>query len=198
MRHQKEDRMREFTRKQNEIINIAVHIVSEESIYKLTMKNISSNLGISEPALYRHFKNKHDILLAILEKVEDFFSFSEYSNSSSIDELSAFVSNRYEKFVTYPKISKIIVSDAIFSDNEELQSKLNNILNITRGHIRNIIKEGQDNNEIINNLPSKSICRIISGSMRLLIIQWYLSKYSFDLKDKGIELWEEIKVLIAK
>ncbi len=190
--------MREFTKKQNEIIKIAVHIVSEESIHKLTMKNISSSLGVSEPALYRHFKSKHDILLAIIETLEDFFTYPEYLNDNSIDQISTFVINRYAKFIKDPKISKLIISDAIFSDNEELHTRLNNIMEATRIYLRNIIREGQNKGELTNNMPPISICRIILGAMRLLITQWYSKKYSFDLDKKGIELWEEIKTLITK
>ena len=190
--------MREFTKKQNEIIKVAVHIVSKESIHKLTMKNISSNLGVSEPALYRHFKNKHDILLAIIETLEDFFTYPEYLNGNSIDKISTFVVDRYAKFIKDPKISKLIISDAIFSDNEELHIRLNKIMATTRIHLRNIISEGQNKGELTSNLPPISICRIILGAMRLLITQWYSKKHNFNLNEKGIELWEEIKNLITK
>jgi len=189
--------MREFTRRQNEIIEIAAHIILEEGIQNLTMKNISSNLGVSEPALYRHFKNKQDILLATIEKVEVLFTFPEYLNGSSIDKMTSFVISIYDKFEIDPEISKIIISDVIFSDNKELQRKLNKTMSTTRDHLRKIITEGQENGELKNNLPSKSICRIVLGSMRLLIIQWYYSKQRYNLKKKGIEIWKEIKTLIA-
>ena len=55
-----------FTKRQTEIINVSIDIIAERGIQNLTIKNISKSIGISEPAIYRHFDTKMDILLAIL------------------------------------------------------------------------------------------------------------------------------------
>ena len=53
------------TERQQEIINVALKLINEKGIQGLTMKNLSKEIGISEPAIYRHFENKIEILLAI-------------------------------------------------------------------------------------------------------------------------------------
>ena len=58
--------MNELSKRQKEIINAALKLISEGGIQALTMKNLAKMLEITEPALYRHFENKHDILLNVL------------------------------------------------------------------------------------------------------------------------------------
>ena len=46
----------EFTVRQEEIILKSMEIIAREGIAALTIKNISGKVGVSEAALYRHFK----------------------------------------------------------------------------------------------------------------------------------------------
>ena len=60
----------EFTVRQEEIILKSMEIIAREGIAALTIKNISGKVGVSEAALYRHFKNKDEILLSIFDLFE--------------------------------------------------------------------------------------------------------------------------------
>ena len=55
------------TERQQEIISTALDLISEKGIQGLTIKNLSKKLGITEPAIYRHFENKIQILIALLD-----------------------------------------------------------------------------------------------------------------------------------
>ncbi|NLB03802.1 MAG: TetR/AcrR family transcriptional regulator, partial [Bacteroidales bacterium] len=55
------------TPRQTEIVETALNLINENGIQGLTIKNLSKKIGISEPAIYRHFENKIEILLAVLD-----------------------------------------------------------------------------------------------------------------------------------
>ena len=55
-----------FTARQLQIIQESITLIAEKGIQGLTMKNLASAIGVSEPALYRHFKSKNDILSGII------------------------------------------------------------------------------------------------------------------------------------
>jgi AcrR family transcriptional regulator len=59
-----------LTDRQLEIIQTSIKLISSKGIQGLTMKNLSKEIGISEPAIYRHYDNKIEILVSIL----DYFS----------------------------------------------------------------------------------------------------------------------------
>ena len=52
-----------LTERQQEILDKSIEIISRKGIQGLTIKNLSKEIGISEPAIYRHFESKTDILL---------------------------------------------------------------------------------------------------------------------------------------
>ena len=59
--------MIEFTSRQIEIIKASGYIISKFGLKELTIKNIAKHLGITEPAIYRHFENKEKIILGVLD-----------------------------------------------------------------------------------------------------------------------------------
>jgi len=50
-----------FTKRQTQIIQASVAIIATKGIQGLTMKKIAASIGISEPAIYRHFASKNEI-----------------------------------------------------------------------------------------------------------------------------------------
>ena len=58
--------MVDYNKRQNQIIEAAIEVIAESSIQALTVKRLAEKIGISDAALYRHFKNKMEILEAVL------------------------------------------------------------------------------------------------------------------------------------
>lgn len=52
--------MNDFTVRQKQIIQQSIQLIADKGIQGLTIKNISKSIGISEPAIYRHFDNKNN------------------------------------------------------------------------------------------------------------------------------------------
>ena len=53
-----------------------------------------------------------------------------------------------------------------------------------------IIVSGQAKHEIRDDITPKVMFRLLFGPMRLLIKQWTLCDFAFDLEQEGNELWE--------
>lgn len=50
------------------IVDTAIQIIHELGISGLSMRNIANDLNVSATALYRHFKNKDEIILHLIRK----------------------------------------------------------------------------------------------------------------------------------
>lgn len=51
------------------ILDAATHLFSREGYERVTTKQLADSSGVTEPALYRHFKSKEDIYDAVLEGI---------------------------------------------------------------------------------------------------------------------------------
>ncbi len=48
----------ELTERQKDIIMAGIAIIANQGYEKLTTKNLATKMGVTEAALYRHFKSK--------------------------------------------------------------------------------------------------------------------------------------------
>ena len=48
----------ELTVRQKDILKAAIAIIANQGYEKLTIKNLATKIGVTEAALYRHFKIK--------------------------------------------------------------------------------------------------------------------------------------------
>ena len=95
-----------LTKRQKEIIKAAIKIIAEEGIEHLSMKHLSLDIGISEPALYRHFNSKIDILASTIrylrEIAEEIIKKSTEENFSAIEKIKNVMINYLKSFVSEP------------------------------------------------------------------------------------------------
>ncbi|OGK07589.1 MAG: hypothetical protein A2W80_04830 [Candidatus Riflebacteria bacterium GWC2_50_8] len=57
--------------RKEQIAEAALEIVGSQGIHALTMDGIAAMIGVVPSALYKHFKNKQQIMLAILELIQE-------------------------------------------------------------------------------------------------------------------------------
>lgn len=193
--------MTKFTGRQRQIIEVSVNLIAEGGIQELTIKNISGKVGISEPAIYRHFKSKVDILLGILRLFEEFASITlenvEKLETAGIIDVENFMMSRFQRMVEKPVFASVVFSEEIFRNEVKLSDKVLNIMDVHRKALTVLLRKAMDSGEVRDDVPVEKLCHILMGSIRLQVKMWFLSDFSFDLMKAGRELWETLKVLIS-
>ncbi len=193
--------MRELSSRQIQIIDASIKIISEKGIQELTMKNLSRELGISEPAIYRHFENKQTILIAVLESFKH--QNRLINESIPLDGMTAFqhlqdvVMRILEKFTKNPAISAVIFSEEIFQNKSELAEMILGIMNSNTEFFTNIIKRGQADSSIRSDIEPEELSIIVMGSVRHLVTVWRLSGFSFDLHAWGKKLLKSLAAMMG-
>jgi len=190
-----------YTERQTEIIDKSIKIISDMGIQHLTIKNLSKSMGLSEPAIYRHFESKIDILLGIL----DYFSKVPKKLHSALEGKKFPLAALTEIFLAHVRYfsensaqAAVIFSEEIFQNDKRLSEKVFSIMNENEEKILKLIKEGQEQKKIRNDIPAEQMATIIIGSLRFLITKWRLSNFSFNLEEKGGIVWNSISEMIKE
>jgi len=189
-----------MTVRQQKIVTVAVRLLAERGIQQLTLKNLAAELKVSEPAIYRHFTGKYAILDAVLD------SFAEIAQSV-LDELPAdtmdpltgielFIRDRLERMSANPPLAKVMFSEELFQDDPRLAEKVLSIMHSHKVRIETLIHRGQAEGKIRPEIDPTVLFRLIFGPIRLLIKQWGLSGYRFELLAEGMKQWRTIRDLI--
>ncbi len=190
------------TERQKEIIEAALELITKKGIQGLTMKNIAKKIGITEPAIYRHYDNKIHILIAILDffisNTEQIFTKEVNNYSKVIDKIEHLFINHFTSFSATPSLVSVIFSEEIFRNEPMLIEKISEIIDKNDKILKKIIINGQKNGELRTDIEAKHLSTIIMGTLRLFVKKWQFSAYSYNLPKEGKKLFESLKLLIVK
>ncbi|MGF7141398.1 TetR/AcrR family transcriptional regulator [Roseimarinus sediminis] len=191
--------MNNQTDRQAEIILVALELINTKGIQGLTIKNISKEIGISEPAIYRHFASKSDILLGVLSNFKEMAimlsEIVENYNATATEKLDFLFSRMLDLFTQTPSMVSVIFSEEIFKNDEMLKAKINETVTLQTKTIESIILQGQNENQIRTDIDERDLALLTMGSFRLLVKKWELNNHNFDLQKDGkklIAMWRKI------
>jgi len=191
-----------LTNRQTQIINTSIEIIHFEGIQGFTIKNLSNAIGITEAAIYRHFKSKNEILCAVLDKFIKKLkkNISEISNvnGSSIKKIETIFTKLSTIFTKKPAYVSVIFAEEIFKNHKSLSIKVGEILKLNNEAFDKIIQNGQDNLEIIDEVCSHDLTLMIMGAFRLNVKNWKMKDFSFNLVKSTEDLFKSIEFLIKK
>lgn len=194
--------MNNQTDRQSEIMEAALNLISKKGIQGLTLKNISKKIGISEPAIYRHFASKTDILLSILSSFKEMALMLSHMmkdyKAPAAEKINFLFSRMLELFSETPSMVSVIFSEEIFKNELVLKTKIVEILNLHAQTIENIILKGQEEQNVRTDIDAKTLALIAMGSFRLLVKKWDFNNHDFYLSDEGKNLIEALNKILSK
>lgn len=194
--------MEKFTARQIEIMEAATGLIDKNGIQNLTIKNLAADIGLSEPALYRHFSSKNDILLGVLnyfisEMKTRLSRIAIDPDGSAADELRAIFQSQLQTFTDKPAIVSVIFAESIFHFDEALSIKVTEIMDLMHDYITGNVKKGQETGQYGKLLGAGALATIIMGSMRLTVLKWKVSGHRSNLLKDGIGILEGILKMIT-
>ena len=190
------------TERQKEITVVALELISEKGIQGLTIKNLAKKIGITEPAIYRHYDSKIDILIAVLDlfkqNTEQLFEKELKTDGKAIDKIEHLFTKHFTSFSATPSLISVIFSEEIFRNEPVLIAKIAEVVDKNDKILTTIIINGQQTGEIRADIEAKYLSIFIMGTLRLFVKKWQFTAFSFDLPGEGKKLIDSIKLLITK
>jgi len=192
-----------YTERQIEIMEAATHIIGQQGIQEFTTKNLANYIGISEAALYRHFKSKNEIMLGMLEyfKLEmknRLSSVAVNENKTAGMDLRLIFQSQLQAFAAKPSIVSVIFAEGIFQFDEYLSGKVKEIMGLMHDYVKANIQKGQETGDYTNLIAASVLTTIITGGMRMAVLKWRLSGHKANLVKDGMAVLNGILKMIEK
>ncbi len=192
----------ELSKRQIEIVEAATKLIGEKGIQNLTTKHLAAEMDFSEPALYRHFKGKTEILKSVLvffkERLGRGLSDIISSELTGLEQIKAMIDFQFNHFSKNPAVIMVIFAETSFQYDSVLSKAVAMIMKQKAKTVAKIVEKGQQQGVIRNDISAEQLTTTIMGSMRITILRWRLSNFEFDLIEEGEKLWHTIELLIKK
>lgn len=191
----------ELSGRQQEIVEAAMQLISERSIQELTIKNLAARLGLTEAALYRHFRGKNDILVAMLEqfarRADAVRGMVLTRDGAPIDLIGELFLAHIRGFVQRPPMADVVFSEEIFRNDSTLAATVQRIMTTNTAAMRDLVTRGQKARQIRGDVHARLLTTMIIGTLRMLVTQWRMGGFSGDLDRSGRDAWNGLRRMIT-
>ena len=204
--------MAPVTARQQEIIEHSIALIARKGIQELTIRNLAHDIGISDPAIYRHFASKTAILLGVLDVLEhETLGRLEPGNGAAAvggapetgssaaarDALAANFRALFARLAASPELSAVIFADEFFLNEETLAQRVRALMERTQAGVERLIEQAQAAGEIRSDLRPAALATMLVGAVRLLVRRWHISGHAFDLEREGMDIVHNFLTLAA-
>jgi AcrR family transcriptional regulator len=167
----------------------------------VTVRRIAKEIGVSEGALYRHFKSKHDILSLMVERIEeDLVGDIEKSSAAGgtpLEVLESSLRNHVSAIQQRRGVSFQVVAEIISLGDKELSRQASQALDAYTSRIRDIVLAGLKAGEIRAGIDPDKAAILIAAALQGLVSRWALSNYVFDLEQEYNSVWSILRAAIV-
>lgn len=164
----------------DKVYQVAIHLFETKGFENITVDEICKVANVSTGTFYNVFKSKYEILDRIFELADIYFS-EKYSEMVQCTSSKECILKYFDCYADYNIRCGIEFTKQLYNVKNNLFAKdhrvMQNILN-------DIIKDGQNKNEITSKFDSYEIVQFLFVCVRGVVYDWCLRDGKFDLKNR--------------
>jgi AcrR family transcriptional regulator len=142
--------------RKKQIIGAAMTLISEQGLAGASMGRIAEIVGISEPAIYRHFASRREILLAALDNVSVRL-ISLYEPRGDVVTRLRRTSEAFYNFVMdHPEDSRVLFEFVCASPAEDLRDTVQQKMLLILAMAQSLLEEGVRQGSLKKNLDAET------------------------------------------
>lgn len=163
----------------------------------ITIKEIAKEIRLSEGAIYRHFRNKRDILSLMVEHAEESLSDdiqrSLACGGTPLQVLEQALLNHVSGIEQRRGVSLQVIAEVVSLGDKKLNRQVCEVLDRYTGRISDLLAAGIEAGEVRGEVHPAAAALLIASMIQGLVNSWSLSNYGFDLQDRYGHLWSLLR-----
>lgn len=173
--------------RKDSLILTAIELLDELGVQGLSTRAIANRQNVSEATLFRHFKSKNDLLLAMIDEDSkydaDIISTVSINKMPPRNAITFFFNSIVEYYQNYPAITAIQQAYDVLSYEPLLAERIKKAYTTRIDFLKSLIAEAQTTGEINSTADIEKLSYVIWGSFTTICLNWRFSKYNFSLKE---------------
>ena len=172
-------------------------MTAEEGADRVTTRGLARRLGLTEPALYRHFPGgKADMWRTLAAAVGERMQAGWRQalgrpEDSTVDRLRALITAQMRIIVRIPALPAILFSRTLHRDNAALRAGVGEVAGRFHAHVQQILEEGRRTGELRADIDSEDAAWLLISVVQGTAIRWSLADRAFDLEEQGRRVLEQ-------
>ncbi len=179
--------------RKQQIIDAARKLIIKKGSEHLTVRAMAKEVGLTEAAIYRHFKSKREILSFLMNHIMDTMLHdverTATENSPSLNTIDQALKQHLSEIEQRKGMSFQIIAEIISLGDKKLNKDVYEKLNVYIDRLKNLLSEGVRSGSVKEDIDLGASALLLFGMIQGLANIWASSGYSFDLSEKYESLW---------
>ncbi len=190
----------ERTSRQQQILDAAVRVIEADGFSALTVRRVAGEVGVSEPALYRHFPNKLAILECLLDDFQEavLSRFAALETMTGENPLGEFIGDLFETLGRRETLAPLLFSEEAFHAEPALKDRVFSMINHNAKKLAQAITAQQQRGAIRKDLDAESLSLLVMGCIRVTITRSSLSGGKVRLVDDKDRVAKVLTTVLKK
>ena len=183
------------TIRREQIAEAALALVAEQGVTALTARNVARAVGVTAPALYRHFPGgKADIVASVLDLLDAVKSEGLRRAINDPGPALAKLRRCFDLHISvierYRAVPNLFMSDVIWIDEPQLKARMLASHQQQQAQVSAIIREGQESGEIRQDIEADQIFVQFLGQFLTIAILYSRRGDMIDPKTQADANWK--------
>jgi len=180
--------------RQKQIVDAAGRLIFKYGSEHLTVKRIAVEVGITDAAIYRHFKSKRSILSFLLSHIEesllrDISPETGGTEPMSLENIERIIRNHFSHISMRKGISFQIIAEIISFGDRKLNKQASQAIDNYISRLKELLTEGVGDGAVRQDIDLDAAATLLFGFIQGLVNIWALSEGSFNLLENYTNLW---------
>jgi len=183
--------------RKKQIMDAARKLIMRAGSEHVTVRNMAKEVGISQAAIYRHFKCKMEVLSFLADSVADGLLHDIDTAGSvgftSLDIIDEILRTHLCRIEQKRGLSFLVLAEIISFGDKSLNKKVSDNIQIYVDRLRLLLSDGVRAGLIRQDVDLEAASLLLFGMIQGLVNIWALNGYKFDLVKRYSDLWEVYK-----
>lgn len=189
--------------RQQQIVDAAAILIFKHGSEHLTVKKIAAEVGISEAAIYRHFKSKKSILSFLLDHIEevllkDISPEAVVNKPMTLDTIEEIVRKHFSMVGMRKGISFQVIAEIISLGDQTLNRQAYRAINNYIARLKELLSEGVRDGAVREDIDLEDSATLLFALIQGLVNIWSLSEGHYNLIEKYTSLWRIYRQAIVR
>ena len=188
--------------RQAEIVQAALDVIGRLGVNGLTIHEVALAATMSEANIYRHFKNKQDVIRAVVEfiggQVTSRAALLAASSGPPLEKLDKIILAHTTMISQNPGIPRLLFSDGGMVTGGKIAQVMSNRIEGFLSTVTGLIEAGIAEGKLQEGIGARETATTILGMIQFCVLRWIGNQAEGKLVDDVTLLWGNFRKLLVK
>lgn len=188
--------------RQVEIVQAALGVIGRLGVAGLTIHEVALAAGMCEANIYRHFKNKQDVIRAVVEhiggEVTSRAALLAASSGPPLEKLEKIIMAHTGMIAKHPGIPRLLFSDGGMATGGRIAQIMTSRIDGFLATLTGLIEAAKAEGTLRDGIGARETATTILGLIQFCVLRWIGNQAEGKLVDDVVVLWENLRKMLVK